>query len=324
MILGYERIRMAAKKKKKIEFRYYRMPTGNSFLALLGEKWVRSYGQGIDYLHFHNCMEIGYCYDGEGILSIGERDYTYKGGQFSIIPRNCPHTTTSLAGTVSRWEYLFVDVGEMLGCIYPDGTNKKNIEAMILRINAKPMFCESKEFPDIAKRILHIFDVVRKADEYYVEETKALLNELLIMIARLNIHVVQQKVHEAKAEKTSAFISDALSYISDYYMEPLKIEKLAAQCHISETHFRRLFSDYMSIGPLEYINLVRIQNACEMLKKTDEMVADIAYKCGFGVLSTFNRNFKQIMGCSPNEWRKKPENFEQQILKAQVHSEEGW
>lgn len=56
---------MAAKKKKKIEFRYYRMPTGNSFLALLGEKWVRSYGQGIDYLHFHNCMEIGYCYDGE-------------------------------------------------------------------------------------------------------------------------------------------------------------------------------------------------------------------------------------------------------------------
>ena len=73
---------MAAKKKKKIEFRYYRMPTGNSFLALLGEKWVRSYGQGIDYLHFHNCMEIGYCYDGEGILSIGERDYTYKGGSF--------------------------------------------------------------------------------------------------------------------------------------------------------------------------------------------------------------------------------------------------
>ena len=80
----------------------------------------------------------------------------------------------------------------------------------------------------------------------------------------------------------------------------------------------------MSIGPLEYINLVRIQNACEMLKKTDEMVSDIAYKCGYSVLSTFNRNFKQIMECSPYEWRKKPENFEQQILKAQVRSEEGW
>lgn len=315
---------MAAKKKKKIEFRYYKMPAGISFLALLGEKWVRSYGHGIDYLHFHNCMEIGYCYEGEGILSIGEKDYSYRGGQFSIIPKNCPHTTTSSDGTVSRWEYLFVDVDEILNCMYPAGINKKSIEQMILRINAKAMFCDAREYPDMAERILHIFDVVRRADEYYIEEAKALINEFLVRVARANVHVVQRGMHENKVEKTSMFISDAISYISDHYMEPIRIENLAAQCHISETHFRRLFSNYMSIGPLEYINLVRIQNACEMLKKTDEMVSDIAYKCGFGVLSTFNRNFKQVMGCSPYEWRKKPENFEQQILKAQVRSEEGW
>ncbi|MBU5478170.1 AraC family transcriptional regulator [Eubacterium sp. MSJ-13] len=315
---------MAAKKKKKIEFRYYKMPAGISFLALLGEKWVRSYGHGIDYLHFHNCMEIGYCYEGEGTLSIGEKDYSYRGGQFSIIPKNCPHTTTSSDGTVSRWEYLFVDVDEILNCMYPAGINKKSIEQMILRINAKAMFCDAREYPDMAERILHIFDVVRRADEYYIEEAKALINEFLVRVARANVHAVQRGMHENKVEKTSMFISDAISYISDHYMEPIRIENLAAQCHISETHFRRLFSNYMSIGPLEYINLVRIQNACEMLKKTDEMVSDIAYKCGFGVLSTFNRNFKQVMGCSPYEWRKKPENFEQQILKAQVRSEEGW
>lgn len=315
---------MAAKKKQKIEFRYYKMPSGISFLALLGEKWVRPYGQGIDYLHFHNCLEIGYCYDGKGILSIGEEDYPYTCGQFSIIPKNCPHNTASLAGTVSRWEYLFVDVEEMLNCIYPEGINKKNIEQMISRINAKAMFCDAREYPDMAKRILHIFEVVRRAEEYYIEEAKVLLNELLVRIARQNADAVTANIHEADVEKTNVFISDALSYISDHYMEPIRIESLAEQCHISETHLRRLFSNYMSIGPLEYINFVRIQNACEMLKKTDEMVSDIAYKCGFGVLSTFNRNFKKIMGCSPYEWRNKPENFEQQILKAQVRSEEGW
>lgn len=314
---------MAAKKKKKIEFRYYKMPAGISFLALLGEKWVRSYGQGIDYLHFHNCMEIGYCYEGEGTLSIGEKEYQYRGGTFSIIPHNCPHTTTSSEGTVSRWEYLFVDVSEILGCMYPAGINKKNIEHMISRINARAMFCDAREFPDMARRILRILEVIRRTDEYYIEEAKALINEFLVRVARANVHAVEHDMHET-SEKTSVFISDAISYISDHYMETIRIETLAEQCHISETHFRRLFSTYMSIGPLEYINLVRIQNACEMLKKTDEMISDIAYKCGFGVLSTFNRNFKQIMGCSPYEWRKKPENFEQQILKAQVRSEEGW
>ena len=41
------------------------------------------------------------------------------------------------------------------------------------------------------------------------------------------------------------------------------------------------------MSPLEYINKVRIQTACEILKKTDESIADIAYKCGFTTNSTF-------------------------------------
>lgn len=80
----------------------------------------------------------------------------------------------------------------------------------------------------------------------------------------------------------------------------------------------------MHMGPLEYINTVRIQNACEMLRRTDDTVANIAYKCGFFTLSTFNRNFKHSTGVSPVEWRKQPKNFEQQIFKYTVHYEQGW
>jgi len=53
-------------------------------------------------------------------------------------------------------------------------------------------------------------------------------------------------------------------------------------------------------------------------------VADIAHKCGFTTNSTFNRNFRQIMGVTPVEWRKRPENYEQQLLDFYIHSEEGW
>ena len=119
-------------------------------------------------------------------------------------------------------------------------------------------------------------------------------------------------------------ISRALDYITLHYMEPLKIGELADWSHMSETHFRRIFSAYMKMSPLEYINLVRVRTACEYLKKTDVPVSDIAHKCGFNTLSTFNRNFKQIMGSAPYEWRKRPENFEQQLLKFQIHSEAGW
>jgi AraC-like DNA-binding protein len=310
---------MGKKRKSKMEFRYYKMPADIPILALLGQKWVRSYGQGIDYLHFHNCMEIGYCYEGKGTLTIGEKDYPFSGNQFSVIPHNCPHTTTSDPGTMSRWEYLFLDVDKVLRGFLPEG-NQKKMEQVIHRINARGTFCGAKDAPEMAGKILQALDIMRGTKEFYAEEAKGVLAAFLIEVAREN----RDETQNAKDEKVNDLISDALDYVSRHYMEQIRIEALAERCHISETHFRRLFSSCMSMGPLEYINLVRVQNACELLRKTDTLVSEIAFRCGFSTLSTFNRNFKQVVGCSPFEWRKNPENFEQQLLKYEIHSEEGW
>lgn len=124
--------------------------------------------------------------------------------------------------------------------------------------------------------------------------------------------------------RITCIVSRAMDYISDHYMEPIRVEQLAKYSHLSETHFRRVFTEYMHMGPLEYINTVRIRTACEHLKKTEEPVADIAHKCGFTTNSTFNRNFKQMMGVTPVEWRKRPENYEQRLLNYEIHTEKGW
>lgn len=315
---------MGKARKSKIEFRYYKMPAGIPVLALLGREWIRTYGEGIDYLHFHNCMEIGYCYNGNGTLTIGKEDYRFSGNQFSIIPQNCPHTTTSDPGTKSRWEYIFFDTGEILRELYSPAINEKKLQWFINRVNAKGLFLEAADCPVLAGRIHNILDIMRQNEEFYIEEAKGVLISLLAGIARRNSGNDIYNSQENLYGKNNILVSDALAYIREHYMEPIRIEKIAGHCHISETHFRRLFSSCINMTPLEYINLVRIQNACEMLRKTDTLVSDIAFRCGFSILSTFNHNFKQVMGCSPYEWRKKPGNFEQQIMKFDIHSEEGW
>ena len=71
---------MAEKKKKKMEFRYYQLPPGSPILALLGEKWVQNYGdRTADRLHFHNYMELGYCYYGAGDVVLGDDTYRFSG-----------------------------------------------------------------------------------------------------------------------------------------------------------------------------------------------------------------------------------------------------
>ena len=99
-------------KKKDIEFRYYDMPVNSYVLAMLGNGWEQEYGieQAPGLLHFHNYLEIGYCYDGSGILTIADQKLRYSGNMFSIIPANIPHTTNSDPGHICKWEFLFIDI----------------------------------------------------------------------------------------------------------------------------------------------------------------------------------------------------------------------
>ena len=312
---------MAKKRKKpKMEFRYYQMPAGSPILALLGQKWVQNYGNDVDYLHFHNYLEIGFCYEGDGFMAFGEAEMRFSGREFTVIPPNYAHTTNSDLGTVSKWEYLFIDVE---GFMKKFLNNPVKAEKMVQRIYSKALFLNEDESPSIAAKILKIMNIMREGEEFYVEEASGVLGALLVEIARLN-RVSQEDRVEEETGKLTNMITRVLDFVSYHYMEDIRIEDLAKICHISETHFRRVFTSHMKVSPLEYINSVRIHTACEFLQKTDIPVADIAHKCGFTTNSTFNRNFRQIMGVTPVEWRKRPENYEQQLLDFDIHSEKGW
>lgn len=308
------------RKKDKIEYRYYQMPEGSPILALLGEKWKQNYGRDVDYLHFHNYLEIGFCYYGEGTMTYGEEIYPFHGREFTIIPKNFPHTTDSAPGDISYWEYLFIDVDKFCQEITD---NAVRAERIMKRINSRALFLREEDQPVMAKKIQGIMEIMRHTEEFYMEEAKGVLASLLVEIARMNVNPEEESV-ETEEGKITNLISRTLDYIADNYMEDIRIEVLAKNCHLSETHFRRVFARYMHMSPLDYINMVRIHSACEYLKKTDKSVGEIAMQCGFTTNSTFNRNFLQLMGESPTKWRKRPENYEQQLLRFDIRPEEGW
>ena len=134
-----------------MELRYYKMPEGSPILALLGQKWIQNYGNDIDYLHFHNYLEIGFCYEGQGFLILGEDKVRFHDREFTVIPPNYPHTTNSDIGTVSRWEYLFIDVEGFLNKFIDNSVKKEKI---VQRINSRALFLNEKENRSMADKIL--------------------------------------------------------------------------------------------------------------------------------------------------------------------------
>ena len=314
---------MSSKKKKpKMEYRFYEIPAGSPVLALLGEKWKQSYGRDIDYLHFHNHLEIGFCYDGEGTLTLKDDEVPFGGQMFSVIPRNFPHTTNSTPETISRWEYLFVDADGFLREVFDK--NSMMADSLIRRVNRRAHFFRVAEQPRMAEKIRQIIEAMRGHREFYQEEVRGLLLAFLMELARMNRESEEKQELDGEENADSTLIARALDYISDCYDKPIRVEQLAEVCHISETHFRRVFCQCMHMTPVEYLNRVRVQMACDSLRKTNDQVGVIAARVGFSTLSTFNRNFKQIMGKTPQEWRRNPEHFERKLLNYDIKTEEGW
>lgn len=306
---------MNKKRKPQMIYRYYEIPPGSHVLALVGSNWQWT-DIDTDFLHFHNHMEIGYCYHGDGMMTIGDKETAYSGDMFTVIPQNFPHKTTFGKNTRSVWEYLIIDVNGFFNLVYHD--NPALADKLIRLINRRVHLEKAAEKEQIAILIRQIMDAIRTQNELYQEEANALTQALLIRLAQWNRRE-NDDINLPRMENGSV-ISPALDYISRIPEPPIKIEELAQMCHISEPHFRRIFIDCMKMSPVKYINQVRIRRACDELKRTEESISTIAAKTGFPTLSTFNRNFRNIMGISPQQWRKNPGQYEWKLLEYDIES----
>lgn len=307
------------KRKKEIQFRYYEIPQDEPCLALLGEAWMRPYGDGVDCLHFHNYMEIGFCYDGAGEMSLDEENIPYKSDMFTIIPKNYPHNTSSTDLALNRWEYIFVDVEAFLGEIYKD--NQMFADDLTAVINNRAWVAEADEYPEVADLIHGIMEEMRCKKDLYTENVHGMLLSLFINIVRMN-HKGSSKVRRQSCGVSQMTV--ALHYIGKHYAEDLTIGDLAGVSHMSETNFRRVFQKVMNMTPSDYLNSVRVQMACEHMKKHTDSMELVAEKCGFQSTSTFNRNFKKILGITPYQWKIHPENYEAKLLNYKISSYRGW
>jgi AraC family transcriptional regulator len=109
-------------------------------------------------------------------------------------------------------------------------------------------------------------------------------------------------------------------FIEEHYGEILDLDALAAEACLSRFHFSRVFALHTGEGPFEYLGRVRIQSAARELATSDNKIADIAYRCGFGSLSAFNAAFRSRFGSSPSAYRKDSKN-RQDLGKDQGESE---
>ena len=247
----------------------------------------------INELHRHDVMEIGICHAGSGIFVIEDKCFDFQRGDIVVINNSEYHLAQSHRGTTSSWTFLHFQT---------DAFHKSIPLAEILNLSG-PTFCNrilAKDNAAIRHCVTVIINDLAEQPKHWQSCVQASIQQLLALICRLP----NKNTKKASTVKDLSCIVPAIALMSTNYHEPISNAELAATCHLSEAHFRRQFKTLTGQTPHHYLNQMRIQMAIGLLQNSDKSILSIALECGFSTLSTFNRQFKEQMACSPRDYRK--------------------
>ena len=130
----------------------------------------------------------------------------------------------------------------------------------------------------------------------------------LRFLVRINEHAEKRPLSvvgmiQPEGSSKQARIAEVVDYITRNYAEDMSVEKAAQMAGMSSPTFSRNFQRITGNKFVEFVNRVRISQACSMLYSTDEQIASIGFAVGFQNLANFNRQFLKMKELTPKAYR---------------------
>ena len=108
---------------------------------------------------------------------------------------------------------------------------------------------------------------------------------------------------DASFNLTDSRLTDVCSYVTDNFYRVIPVKEVAAIAKMSPHSFSRFFSRSTGSGFVDYVNQVRTNKACYLLRETDHQINEIVFECGFATVSNFNKQFRKHAGMSARDYR---------------------
>lgn len=255
------------------------------------------------YLHRHAEIQITWIQKGEGTLLAGNNMHVFREGEIYVIGANLPHLFKS-------------DPAYFL----PD--NDKEVRATTIFFNPSGKLSALFALPEL-KNVLAFINQhpsgFKVPDTMYADMVQKITTiqhtggaeQLYRFIELLNVLTT---IHDPQPLSSGSYafsmtdpegmrIASVYNYIMQNYASPLSLEDVAMQAHLTPTAFCRYFKKHTRHTLVNFINKVRINEACKMLVNGQaKSIATIAYSCGFNSITNFNYVFKSITGVSPRDY----------------------
>jgi AraC-like DNA-binding protein len=134
------------------------------------------------------------------------------------------------------------------------------------------------------------------------------LDDLLLKLDFCKMYLIFSKalveMESAMDKAENAHVKKATKFIRENYTNNISLHDVAKTVDISGRHLTRLFSDEIGMTVQDYITILKINKAKELLRIVDRNITQVAFELGFSSSDYFSSFFKKHEGLSPREFKK--------------------
>lgn len=247
--------------------------------------------------HWHTAMEIIFTLENTYTIEAHQQKYVMEPGDIAIIPSGTVHSISS-PEKGCRFVFMFEPnlFSQLPGFNY------------VLSLIPQPVLINYDTNPQLYRaETALLWELV---EHYWGNGLTKDLNIFSTMIRFFSTfgehtaNVIPPTINNSsKAGSLVSRLSMVLDYLDTHYSENITLEEAANIACFSKFYFTRLFKQYTNQTFYDYLSTKRIKAAEQMLIIPNLPITEISLKAGFSNLSSFNRTFKRLKGCSPSEYR---------------------
>lgn len=224
--------------------------------------------------HSHRCYELVYYGSGDGSTRIGDREYSFRRGEYAIIRPSTVHDERRMAATD----------------VLCAGFSAQSLSSPL----QQGVFADDGEHSLLPLLETMLGEMHAKRPRY---------SDMLDLLARQLVITLERRHASEPLPASEDKFHYTLGFMKEHFTQRIDFASLASMAGYSYDRYRHLFKLKTGCSPVQYQLRARLDYACSLLRHTDLSVAAVAMECGFSSDAQFCSLFKRERGETPKQHR---------------------
>jgi AraC-like DNA-binding protein len=257
------------------------------------------------HLHYHPEYQLFVVTEGSGTRFVGDRVQRFAPGDLVLTGPNLPHvwrsddayfdrasglmtegTVVYFRDLVLRDELLETHEGIRIRQLLErsasglsfHGATRERVAAMLRALEGTEGFAR-------ILRLLEMLDILSLSEEYEV-------------LSHFRYPTPLHPRHHDRMDRVYA-------HLMGRFTEPVRLAELARVAGMTETAFCRYFREHTNRTFTRFVAELRVGYACRLLAEEEMPIVRVGISCGYPTLSNFNRLFRELVGLTPTQYRRR-------------------